>query len=129
MHGPRAGHFPPLQGPHMSRHRIAIIGLGMAVTPHAKSLLDLRDRVEVAYATSPSAESRQTFSGRFAFPTADSLDQIIADPTITAAAVLTPPNTHLEIAGALARAGKHVLLEKPLDVSTRRAVELVAACR
>lgn len=30
----------------MSRHRIAIIGLGMAVTPHAKSLLDLRDRVE-----------------------------------------------------------------------------------
>ncbi len=33
----------------MSRHRIAIIGLGMAVTPHAKSLLDLADRVEVAY--------------------------------------------------------------------------------
>ena len=32
----------------MSRHRIAIIGLGMAVTPHAKSLLDLADRVEVA---------------------------------------------------------------------------------
>ena len=33
----------------MSRHRIAIIGLGMAVTPHAKSLLDLEDRVEVVY--------------------------------------------------------------------------------
>ena len=36
-------------------------------------------------------------------------------------AVLTPPNTHLEIASELARAGKHVLLEKPLDVSTARA--------
>ena len=32
----------------MPRHRIALVGLGMAVTPHAKSLLDLRDRAEVA---------------------------------------------------------------------------------
>src|SRR2546425_881967 len=36
--------------------RVGLIGLGMAVTPHAKSLLDLSDRVEVAYAYSPSAE-------------------------------------------------------------------------
>jgi UDP-N-acetyl-2-amino-2-deoxyglucuronate dehydrogenase len=43
--------------------------------------------------------------------------------------VLTPPNTHLEIVEQLARAGKHILLEKPLDVSTARAERLVAACR
>src|SRR5256885_641867 len=36
--------------------RVGLIGLGMAVTPHAKSLLDLSDRVEVAYAYSRSAE-------------------------------------------------------------------------
>ena len=51
------------------------------------------------------------------------------DPTITAAAVLTPPNTHLEIVETLARAGKHILLEKPLDVSTALAERLVGACR
>ena len=38
----------------MAKRRLAIIGLGMAVTPHAKSLLDLADRVEVAAAFSPS---------------------------------------------------------------------------
>jgi UDP-N-acetyl-2-amino-2-deoxyglucuronate dehydrogenase len=113
----------------MSRHRIAIIGLGMAVTPHAKSLLDLQDRVEVAYAMTPSAARREAFAGRFAFPTTDSLERIAGDRSITAVAVLTPPNTHLEIVEALARAGKHILLEKPLDVSTARAERLVGACR
>jgi predicted dehydrogenase len=56
------------------------------------------------------------------------LAPILADRGIGAVAVLTPPNTHLEIASELAHAGKHVLLEKPLDVSTERAERLVAAC-
>jgi len=113
----------------MPRHRIALVGLGMAVTPHAKSLLDLQDRVEVACAMSPTAARRAAFATRFPFPTADSLGPILADRSIGVAGVLTPPNTHLEIASALARAGKHVLLEKPLDVSTARAEQLVAVCR
>ena len=113
----------------MPRHRIALVGLGMAVTPHAKSLLDLQDRAEVACAMSPTAARRAAFATRFPFPTADDLGHILADRSIGVAAVLTPPNTHLEIASALARAGKHVLLEKPLDVSTARAEQLVAACR
>jgi len=113
----------------MARHRIAVIGLGMAVTPHAKSLLDLHDRIEVVHAMSPSAARRQAFAARFAFPLTDALGPILDDRTITVAAVLTPPNTHLEIASRLAAAGKHVLLEKPLDVSIARAEQLVAACR
>ena len=112
----------------MTRHRIAVVGLGMAVTPHAKSLLDLADRVEVAYALSPSAARRASFAARFPFPTADNLTAILEDSSITAVAVLTPPNTHLEIASRLAKAGKHILLEKPLEVSTTRAEQLVAAC-
>ena len=52
----------------MAKTRIALIGLGMAVTPHAKGLLDLKDRVEVAYAFSPSAKRREAFAARFAVP-------------------------------------------------------------
>jgi predicted dehydrogenase len=113
----------------MTRHRIALIGLGMAVTPHARSLLDLNDRAEVAYAMSPSEGRRQSFAGRFPFPTTDNLAPILDDRSIGIAAVLTPPNTHLDIATRLAKAGKHVLLEKPLEISTARAEQLVAACR
>jgi UDP-N-acetyl-2-amino-2-deoxyglucuronate dehydrogenase len=113
----------------MTRHRIAVVGLGMAVAPHAKSLADLAQRAEVVHAMSPSASRREAFASRFAFPVVDNLDAIIADRSVTAVAVLTPPNTHLEIVRELARAGKHILLEKPLDISSERALALVTAAR
>jgi predicted dehydrogenase len=97
----------------------------MAVTPHAKSLLDLRERVEVAYAFSPSAERRAAFGRRFAFPQCERLETILQDRTVDAVLVLTPPNTHLELVERIAAAGKHVLLEKPLEVSTEKAEQLV----
>ena len=105
--------------------RLALVGLGMAVTPHAKSLLDLRHRVEVAHAFSPSAARRAAFGERFAFPLCERLETILDDRSVEAVLVLTPPNTHLELVGRFAAAGKHILLEKPLEVSTARAEELV----
>ena len=113
----------------MARHRLAIVGLGMAVTPHAKSLLDLKDRAEVAAAFSPSGARRRDFAAKFPFPAAADLDAILADKGIGAVLLLTPPNTHLDLVRRCAAAGKHILLEKPLEVSTPRALELVEAAR
>ncbi len=109
--------------------RLALIGLGMAVTPHAKGLLDLqRDgKVEIAAAFAPSAARRAAFTAAFPFPAADDLDRILADRAITAVGILTPPNTHLDLVRRAAAAGKHILLEKPLEVSTDRALDLVRA--
>ena len=111
----------------MRKHRVALIGLGMAVAPHAKSLLDLKDRVEVAYAFSPSAARRKAFTEKFPFPLCDRLDTILNDKSIDCVEILTPPNTHLDLVRQCAAAGKHILLEKPLEVSTERAVALVEA--
>jgi UDP-N-acetyl-2-amino-2-deoxyglucuronate dehydrogenase len=109
--------------------KVALIGLGMAVTPHAKSLLDLKDRAQVAYAYSPSAARRAQFAQRFPFPECERLETILEDRSVQAVAVLTPPNTHLEIVERCAAAGKHVLLEKPLEISTARAERMVSACK
>ena len=109
------------------QRRIAVIGLGMAVTPHAKSLVDLAERVEVAYAFSRSEARRRAFAERFDFPLADDLDTIAADATVGAVMILTPPATHLELVERFAAAGKHILLEKPLERSTDRAAALVRA--
>ena len=111
----------------MPKHRIAVIGLGMAVTPHAKSLMDLKDRVEVAAAFSPSEARRKAFGEKFPFPQAGALDAILADKSIDCVAILTPPNTHLDLVKKCAAAGKHILLEKPLEISTERAVAMVDA--
>jgi UDP-N-acetyl-2-amino-2-deoxyglucuronate dehydrogenase len=113
----------------MARRRLAIIGLGMAVTPHARSLMDLQERVEVAAAYSPREARRTDFSARFPFPPVASLDTILADPSIEIVAILTPPNTHLDLVRRAATAGKHILLEKPLEITTERATEVVRLCR
>ena len=109
--------------------KVGLIGLGMAVTPHAKSLVDLKHRAEVAYAYSPSPARRARFAERFAFPQCDRLETILEDRSVNAVLVLTPPNTHLELVERCAAAGKHVLLEKPLEISTARAERLVEACK
>src|SRR5947207_10342766 len=105
--------------------KVALIGLGMAVTPHAKSLLDLKHRAQVAYAYSPSAERRAKFAERFDFPLADRVETILEDRSVDAVLILTPPNTHLELAERCAAAGKHILLEKPLEITLARAEQLV----
>jgi len=108
--------------------RIAMIGAGMASGPHAQSLVDLADRVEVAAVVARSTERLAEFGKRFPFPTTTRLEDVLDDPGITAALVLTPPDTHVELVGRLAHAGKHVLLEKPLALDLARSMEVVAAC-
>jgi len=109
------------------KHRIGVIGLGMAVTPHARSLLDLKDRVEVAAAASRSPERCRAFAEHFPFPTTTDIDAVLDDPDIGAVMVLTPPASHLELVRRAAARGKHVLLEKPIEIDTARAEAAVAA--
>ena len=108
---------------------LAIIGLGPASEPHAKSLHDLADRVDVRACVSRTPAKCQAFADRFGFPTTTDLDAVIADPGIAAVLLLTPPATHLDLAERCFAAGKHVLVEKPLELTTARAERLVAAGR
>ena len=110
----------------MSKIKLGIVGLGMAVAPHARSLAELTDRAEVAAAFSPSAARRAAFATSSGFPVTDSVARIFDDPKIAAVLVLTPPNTHLDLVQQAAASGKHILLEKPLETSLQRAEELVA---
>src|SRR5437870_3352198 len=126
---PCAGRSSPTTLRSFMAFRVGLIGLGMAVTPHAKSLLDLSDRVEVAYAYSPSAERRAKFKQSFPFPQTARLEDILEDRSVNAVLVLTPPNTHLELVQRCAASGKHVLLEKPVEISTSRAEKLVEISR
>lgn len=114
----------------MSRHiGIAIVGLGAAVLPHARSLLDLSGRVDVRHAVTRSPERAVAFGRDFPFPVTTDLAAALADPAVEAVLVLTPPSSHLDIAGRCLEAGKHVLVEKPLELTSVRGAELVAVAR
>ena len=62
---------------------LAIIGLGNALTPHAKSLVDLADRVSVVHAVARNAEQRRITAERYGFPTSDDAATAIADSALT----------------------------------------------
>ncbi len=55
------------------------------------------------------------------------LDEVLADDTIDAIAVATPARTHYAVVMAGLRAGKHVVVEKPIADSRERAIEMVEA--
>jgi predicted dehydrogenase len=113
----------------MTRLTLGIIGLGPASEPHAKCLLKLANRVDVRAAASRSEDRARAFADRFGLPVTTDIDAVIADPAIHAILVLTPPSSHLEIAERCFAAGKHVLVEKPLDTALERAERLVAGGR
>ncbi|HEX6707589.1 MAG TPA: Gfo/Idh/MocA family oxidoreductase [Albitalea sp.] len=110
--------------------RVALIGAGMAVAPYVKSLQQLAERVEVAWVVGVTPTRIEAAAQQLPGPprVTTRLDEVLADRSVSAAFVLTPPNTHLDLVSRLAAAGKHVLLEKPLEVNSAQAVKLVAAC-
>ena len=111
----------------MQRVGVGIIGLGMAVKPHALALRDLADQVDVIGGYSPTPERRSEFARSYGLPAVDSLDALLADPRVDAVLILTPPRTHAELAVRAAQAGKHVLLEKPVDIGLQQARAVVDA--
>ncbi|WP_250459121.1 MULTISPECIES: Gfo/Idh/MocA family oxidoreductase [unclassified Caballeronia] len=109
--------------------KLAVVGAGMASAPHLASLLALQDRATVRYVVARSRERASAFARQLphARVTLD-LDTALADDNVDGVLLLTPPNTHLELGAMIAAAGKHLLVEKPIDVTTSRARELVALC-
>ena len=110
----------------MSRLGLAVVGAGPGSIPHLKSLHDLAERIAVRWVASRTEARLQGVTG---FPTTTDVAAAIHDPMVDAVLILTPPAAHLAIAGPAFAAGKHVLVEKPLEVSTAAARALVAAGR
>ena len=55
--------------------------------------------------------------------------ECLRDPQVEAVYIATPNRTHLEFALKAAEAGKHVLCEKPLAVTTAECRQMIEVCR
>ena len=56
------------------------------------------------------------------------LDEMLADPAVQIVTIGTPSGAHMEPAVAAAEAGKHVIVEKPLEITLKRCDKIIAAC-
>ncbi len=111
------------------RFGLGIVGAGMGAKPHALALQALADTVAVRGVYRRDAAELATFCQAYGFPMAPSYEALLADPEIEAILVLTPPNAREEIVAAAAKAGKHVLMEKPVERTIAAAERIVATCQ
>lgn len=58
-----------------------------------------------------------------------SVEAVAADPEVDFAIIVTPPNARIELVRILAKAGKHILLEKPIARNTDEARQIIEICK
>ncbi len=104
-----------------------IIGCGMIATFHAKAIADIRGaRLVACFDNNPAAAERLAeVTGCKAYC---SLEAMLADPAVQVVTIGTPSGAHLDPALAAARAGKHVIVEKPLEITLARCDRIIEAC-
>jgi predicted dehydrogenase len=112
----------------------ALIGLGMVSAIYADALVQLAGRVRLIGVHAQSATSRTAFAARHAgLAGADrayeSVEEIAADKAVDFVILTTPPNARQDIVETLARAGKHILMEKPVERSLPAAIRLCGTAK
>lgn len=104
-----------------------IVGIGMIADYHARAISETTGGKLVGVA-GRDPERTQAFASRHGIPFATArIEELVARPDIQVICIATPSGAHLEPALAAIQAGKHVVIEKPLEITTARADALLNA--
>ncbi len=110
----------------MRRIGFAIVGTGNIAQAHVEAIGQLDDAFVVGVTGSTPAQARG-FAERYGLALYPDLEAVLADEQVRAVSVCTPSGVHLESAVAAAAAGRHVVVEKPLEITSERAQAIVDA--
>jgi len=109
----------------MRKIKVAVIGTGFMGRVHTEAIRRLGN-VEVAAVADVTAELAERFAQQLGIPrSTGDYRTLLTDPEIEAVHVCTPNALHCPMSKAIVLAGKHVLCEKPLAISSAEAQELV----
>ncbi len=107
--------------------KFGIIGTGAIAALHAEALSQASNaELTVVYDQVPERAAK--FAERFHVRAASDFEVFLADPAVEAVTIATPTGIHGKVAIPAARAGKHVLCEKPLDVTVAKSDAIIEAC-
>ena len=107
-------------------NQFGIIGCGMIARFHARAIKDTGGELATCYDHIPQAA--ENIAKEFGCKACESLDVLLADPNVKIVTIGTPSGAHAEAAIAAARAGRHVIVEKPLEITLERCDAIIDAC-
>lgn len=109
--------------------RVAILGAGLIAPNHAAGFQEVPDLTRVVAVCDTDRENAENLAALLEARITADYREVLADPGVDLVDVLLPHHLHHEVAMAVIRAGKHLLLEKPVAVSYQHSMEIYQAAR
>ena len=107
--------------------KLGVIGLGRAFTLMLPTFT-ADPRVRLCAAADPRPEARALFTSEFG-PACETVEQLCANPEVEAIYVSSPHQMHAEHVQIAAKAGKHVLVEKPIAITIEQCDNMIDAAQ
>ncbi|MCD6598130.1 MAG: Gfo/Idh/MocA family oxidoreductase [Bacteroidales bacterium] len=107
--------------------KIGIVGCGTIADIQAQAIQQ-SGNLEMVSLYSRSGKNASGMGEKFNVRWHTDWDKFIADPLIDAVSICTPSGNHLDYGEMSARAGKHVIVEKPIEITIERAKRLIQVC-
>ncbi len=109
-------------------YRLGIVGCGNISRVHANAIR-ANEKTDLVSAFSRSDDRRTAFCNEFGISGYTDYGVFLRSDDLDAVVLCTPNGTHLDFGLEAAAAGKHLIIEKPLEVTVERGKKLVQACR
>lgn len=107
---------------------IALVGAGAVASHHARAAQQI-EGIRLAAVASRTRERAEKLAREFGAVVYQNSAEVFQDRNINLVIICTLPDLHGALAVEAARAGKHVLVEKPLDISLEGAFRTLEECR
>ena len=104
-----------------------IVGCGMIADFHARAIEGMKGG-HLACVFSRSKANAERVAKDFNCASYQNYKAFLAHPGLDIVAIATPSGAHLEPCVQAAKAGKHIICEKPLDVTLERVDRMIRAC-
>ncbi len=104
-----------------------IVGCGMISRFHARALQEI-PQAKIVGCTSSRIQSAEMFANEFQCRAFRSVEEMVAQDNVDIISICTPSGSHLEPALLAAKAGKHLVIEKPLEITLERCDQIIGAC-
>jgi predicted dehydrogenase len=106
-----------------------VIGLGLISKAHVQGLLDAAEHARIVAVCDIRADVAHAVAQQVGARAYSDYRELLADPEVAAIDAPLPHNLHVEVAGQALRAGRHVLLEKPMAPTSGECAALIELAR
>ena len=109
-------------------YKFGIVGLGLIADFHGRAI-EAIDGAEISACMDVDEDRVKSFSKKFGCRGYTTLADMLKDPELAIVTVCTPSGSHLEPSLMIIEAGKHLIVEKPLEITLERCDEILNAAK